>query len=109
MTEVTIGELSHRFALQSPVRTADGGGGAAVTWALIAEVWGALRPVSGGESAEADGVSGRLKHEIWIRYRDGVLPEMRFVLGARVFEVRAAIAHGWRHRFLKCLVEERSP
>jgi SPP1 family predicted phage head-tail adaptor len=109
MRDVTIGELSHRFALQAPARAADGGGGASVTWGLIAEVWGALRPVSGGEAGEADGVRGRLTHEIWIRHRDGVTPDMRLVLGARVIEIRAVIAHGWRHRFLRCQVEERAP
>jgi hypothetical protein len=30
-------------------------------------------------------------------------------LGPRVFDIRAAIAHGWQHRFLKCLVEEQGP
>ena len=109
MSEISIGALSLRFALQAPVRTDDGGGGASVTWGLIAEVWGALRAVSGGEGVEADGVRGRLTHEIWIRHREGMQADMRFVLGPRVFDIRAVIAHGWRHRFLKCLVEERVP
>jgi len=54
-------------------------------------------------------VRGRVSHEIWIRYRTGVLPDMRFALGTRVFEIRAAIDSGERHRFLRCLVEERIP
>jgi head-tail adaptor len=33
---------------------------------------------------------------------------MRFVLGARVFDIRAVIAEDGRRRFLKCLVEERA-
>jgi len=109
MSEISIGALSQRFALQAPVRTDDGGGGASVAWSLVAEVWGALRPVTGGEVVEADGVRGRLTHEIWIRYRGGIEPDMRFVLGPRIFDIRGAIAHGWRHRFIKCLVEERVP
>jgi SPP1 family predicted phage head-tail adaptor len=109
MTVISIGELSHRFALMAPVRTADGGGGATVTWSLIAELWGALRPVSGGEHVEADGVKDRIAHEIWIRHRAGVTSDMRFVLGARVFEIRAVVDVGERRRFLRCLVEERRP
>jgi SPP1 family predicted phage head-tail adaptor len=109
MTVIRIGELSHRLNLEAPSRTPDGGGGAAVTWALVAEIWAAIRPVSGGEGVAADGVSGRLTHEIWIRHRDGVLPEMRFVEGSRVFDIRAVVDQVERRRFLKCLVEERVP
>ena len=104
---VPIGEMRHRLALQAPLAEADGGGGVTRTWALVAEVWGAIRPVSGGEGVEADGVRGRVSHEMWVRHRASVGPEMRFVLGARIFEVRAAIDSSERHRFLRCLVEER--
>ncbi len=109
MSTISIGELRQRFALQAPLESPDEGGGVARAWSLVAEVWGALKPVSGGEGFEADGVHGRLSHEIWIRHRAGVVPAMRFVLGARVFELRAAIDVGERHRFLRCLVEERVP
>ena len=107
MSEVSIGALSNRFALEAPMRTDDGGGGASVAWALVAEVWGALKPLGGDEQVAADGLHGRVRHEIWIRHRDGVLPEMRFVLGSRVFDIRAVKEEGGRRRFLKCLVEER--
>lgn len=102
----TIGDMRTRLQLEAPLESPDGGGGVTRTWSLVAEVWAALKPVSGGETVEADGVSGRVSHEIWIRFRAGVLPEMRFKFGARVFEIRAAIDTGERHRFLRCLVEE---
>lgn len=104
---VGIGDLRVRLALQAPLTSADGGGGVTTTWALVAEVWAALHPSSGSETFEADGLKGRVSHEIWIRYRAGVEPKMRFVLGTRVFEIRAVIDTGERHRFLRCLVEER--
>lgn len=104
---VSIGELRHRLALEAPLDTPDEGGGVSRAWALVAEVWGAVKPIGGTETVEADGVSGRISHEVWIRFRAGVRPEMRFALGARVFEIRAAIDTGERHRFLRCLVEER--
>jgi SPP1 family predicted phage head-tail adaptor len=109
MTIVRIGEMTQRLNLEAPVRTADGGGGASVSWSLVAEVWGAIRPLSGGERFEADGLGGRLTHEIWIRHRAGVVSEMRFSLGARLFDIRAVVEAGARKRFLKCLVEERTP
>lgn len=106
---VSIGDLRHRLALQAPMASADGGGGVMQTWSLVAEVWAALRPSSGSEAFEADGLKGRVSHEIWIRHRSGVGPEMRFVLGTRIFEIRAVIDTGERHRFLRCLAEERVP
>ena len=104
---VTIGDLRHRLALQSALETPDGGGGVTRAWAFVAEVWGAVHPLGGDESVEADGLKGRVSHEIWIRFRSGVTPEMRFALGARVFEIRAVMDAGERHRFLRCLAEER--
>ncbi|WP_083567059.1 phage head closure protein [Hyphomicrobium sp. CS1GBMeth3] len=106
---VSIGEMRHRLALQQPHAEADGGGGTTRTWALVAEVWGAIRPLSGNEVVEADGVHGQVSHEIWIRHRTGVVPEMRFALGARVFEIRAVIDVNEQRRFLRCLAEERVP
>lgn len=107
MREASVGEMRHRLALEAPLDTPDGGGGATRTWSLVAEVWGAIRPASGGESVEADGVSGRVSHEVWIRHRPGVAPDMRFRMGARVFEIRSAIDMNERRRMLRCLVEER--
>jgi len=106
---VSIGELRHRLGLQAPLAEDDGGGGVTRTWALVAEVWGAVRPLSGGESVAADGLHGSVSHEIWIRYRPGVVPEMRFALGARLFDIRSVIDSGERRRFLRCLAEERRP
>ncbi len=59
---VTIGDMRHRLQLEAPLDEADGGGGVMRTWALIAEVWAALKPLSGDEKTEADGVSGRISH-----------------------------------------------
>lgn len=109
MTRLPIGGMRHRLAIEAPLETGDGGGGVLPSWSLVAEVWGAIRPVSGAERFEADGLHGRVSHEVWIRHRTGVVPAMRFKLGARVFEIRGVIDTGERRRFLRCLVEERVP
>jgi SPP1 family predicted phage head-tail adaptor len=102
-----IAELRERLVLQEPVRTADGGGGTVVTWADVVEVWAEVKPRTGGETFAADRVSGRVSHEIVIRHREGVCPEMRFTRGARVFELRAVFDEANDRRFLTCLAEER--
>jgi SPP1 family predicted phage head-tail adaptor len=74
----SIGALRERLTLQSPSRTSDGGGGAAVTWDTVAELWAHVRPISGDERLRHDGVAGRITHEVWIRHRSDVVPAMRF-------------------------------
>jgi SPP1 family predicted phage head-tail adaptor len=105
MTFPRIGALRHRLTLQSPSRADDGGGGAVVTWQTVAELWAAVRPISGDERLRADAVSGRITHEVWIRHRADVVPAMRFTDGARTLEITAVLDPGRRDR-LKCLCEE---
>ena len=107
--EIRIGDLRHRLTLEQSTRTDDDCGGAVETWGAVAELWAALRPLSGFERETADQLAGRVTHEVWVRHRVGVEPAMRFTAnaGARVFGIRAVIDSGERRRFLKCLCEER--
>lgn len=107
MTELTIGNLDRRLMLQEPVRTSDGAGGATIAWQLVAEVWAAVRPAGGGESEAGEALRARASHEVWLRHRDGVRPDMRFGYGARVLEIRSVAEVGGRRRYLRCLCEER--
>ena len=104
---VTIGALRQRMRLEQQIRVSDSAGGAVVTWTLIGEVWGSLDPLSGSEGVDSGAIQGRVTHEIWLRYRGGVTPGMRLVLGSRIFDVQSAVDMGERHRHLRCLVEER--
>ena len=106
MTAARIGALRHRVTLEQPLRTPDGGGGAAVAWEAVAELWAAIRPIGGDERLEADQVAGRITHTIWIRRRSGVDPSMRFRQGTRLFDIRAVLDTEDRTR-LRCLCEER--
>ena len=102
-----IGTLRHRVALQAPVRTGDGGGGAVVTWSTIAEVWAAIRPQGGSEAVFAEAVSGVVTHDITIRHRAGVVPAMRFSWDGRIFEITAVLDIDERRRMLRCLCREQ--
>ena len=107
MSEPRIGNLDQRLMLQTPVRTADGAGGASVSWSLIAEVWGWVRAAGGTERLDADGLKGRVTHEVWLRHREGVKPDMRFLLGTRALDILSVIETGGRRRYLRCMCEER--
>ena len=109
MSTPAIGKMRYRVTLQQPARTPDGGGGASVAWTNVSDLWAALMPIGGNEGVEADGLKGRTTHEIWVRFQAGLGPHMRFILGARVFDIRSITDIEEAHRFQRCLVEERLP
>ena len=78
MTRPRIGALRERLDAGSPEPRDDGGGGAVVTWTAVAELWAAVRPITGDERLRHDAVTGRVTHEVWIRHRADVVPAMRF-------------------------------
>lgn len=108
MRQPSIGAMRHRFTLEARARTPGEGGTADITWTPVADVWGRLFPMSGRELVDADGVSARLTHEIALRYRTGVEPQMRLRQGTRLFEIRAVIDIAERRRWLRLLCEESS-
>lgn len=102
-----IALLRHRLTVEAPQRSADGAGGAVETWTPIADIWASIRPLGGSEAMGADGMRGRITHEIWIRRRDIISPRVRFRQGARIFEIRAVLDVDERRRRFRCLCEER--
>jgi SPP1 family predicted phage head-tail adaptor len=106
MTALSIGALRERLTLQSPSRVDDGGGGATVTWEPVADLWAAVRAISGDERLRHDAVTARVTHEVWIRHRGDVVPAMRFSAGGRILDIVAVLDPGRRNR-LQCLCEER--
>lgn len=108
MKGVSIGALRARLAIEEPVSTPDGGGGAVVSWQAVAEVWASVTPVTGDERLEADATTARVTHRIVIRHRSGIRACMRLRLGDRIFQITAVLDAGARAR-LVLLCEERTP
>ena len=106
MTNV-IGSLRYRVTLEAPQRTPEDGGAANTNWSAVASMFARIKPVGGREIVSADGVSGRISHEVMVRWGVDVLPEMRFVEGVRVLLIHAVLDTDGRRRWLKCLCEER--
>jgi SPP1 family predicted phage head-tail adaptor len=104
---MNIGTLDERLVLEQPARTPDGGGGAILAWEPVAELWARVRPISGEERLAHDQLAGRLTHEVWIRWRAGVTPAMRFRQDTRTYQI-AAVLETSRRVWLKCLCEERT-
>jgi SPP1 family predicted phage head-tail adaptor len=105
---VRVGDLRHRIVIERAVRTNDDAGGATLDWEAVAEVSAAIWPREAGESYGADHVAGKATHDIWMRYRSDVTPDMRVRCGTRVFDILGAIDVEDRGRWLKCPAEERN-
>lgn len=99
--------LRQRVTLEEMQRVPDGGGGFVESWSPIVTLFADIKPAGGRERVEHDRLAGRVSHEIVLRYRTGVVPAMRFRTGTRVYEILAVLDFEERHRWLKCLCEER--
>ncbi len=107
MSMMNPGALRHRVALESATKTSDGGGGSILVWEQVALLWVAIKPLSGRELLSAGQFASRLTHQITLRYRTSVLPEMRFRKDNRVFQIKAVLDVEERRRWLRALCEER--
>ena len=81
---MSVGKMQHRLTIQSPKRTADGGGGSAITWEEVDTVWGRITGKSGSESFFGDQLEGRSSHEIIIRFRRGITNKHRLIYSYEV-------------------------
>jgi len=107
MNNPEIGALRRRVTLQAPTRIADGGGGAAITWQPVAQLWAQIRSLSGTEVVLADSLQGTVTHEFTIRKRSDVSPAMRLTMGARIFVIWAVLDRDGLEPFIRVLAEER--
>ncbi len=105
--DMSTGDLRHRIRIEKSQRSPDGAGGATLAWHTLAEVWAAVWPRAVTEQFAQDRVAGSATHDIWIRYRPNIVPEMRIRWGTRLFDIRGVIDVEERRRWLKCIVEER--
>lgn len=104
-----ISDFRHRVTLQAADEVEDGAGGVTRTWQPLAEIWVAIEPVSFDDKLIADKRFGVVTHRIRLRYRTDITLSHRFVLGQRVFAIRALRDPDERGRLLECLVEEERP
>lgn len=104
---ISAGDLRHHIVIESAARTGDGAGGAVLDWQPVAEAWVAIWSRSVAESFAQDHTAGTATHDIWMRYRSDVTPDMRVRFGARTFDILGAIDVDDRRRWLRCPSEER--
>ena len=101
-----INEFRHRLTLETADEIEDGAGGVSRTWESLGQVWAAIEPLSLDDRLVSDKRLGLLSHRILLRHRADITLSHRFVLGARVFAIRAVRDPDEGGRLLECLVEE---
>ena len=83
-----IGRLKHLVSLQKPTRTTDTGGGQAITFTTVAQIYVDIRPVSGKEAYEQGQLKETRTAEITTRYRDVLDTSFRILFGTRAFNIK---------------------
>jgi SPP1 family predicted phage head-tail adaptor len=91
-----------------PVVTVDSNGEATEEWTDSfggQEISASIEPLSGRELVAAQQVHSRVTTRIIVRYRPGILPEMRIVHRGVLYNIEAVVPDaesGYRHATLLC-------
>lgn len=104
-----ISDMRHRLALERPERTAASGGGVTVSYVKLADIWASITPLNMKERLTRDQMRAAITHQIIIRYRADVLPEMRLTSSSRIFEILSVLNEKERNRWLLLECEEIPP
>ncbi len=104
-------KLTRRLVLEAPLRTVDGAGGFAESWAAQGTVWAEVKAGT-GRAADAAGLSvSRVPYRIVLRAAPQGAPSrpvagQRFVDGARVFRILAVTEADAGAQYLICTARE---
>lgn len=71
--------LDQKVRFERQVRTADGGGGASVSWQTAAEPWARVEPLSGRERWQAQQTENPTSYRLTLRYRTDIQDSDRIV------------------------------
>jgi SPP1 family predicted phage head-tail adaptor len=100
------GALRSELALQAATPLPDGLGGHAEAWSEIGSMFGMIEPVAAKSVIGADQTLESVTHRVTIRKRDGIRSGMRFMKGARIFDILTIHDPDETGRYLICRVRE---
>ena len=110
-----LARLNRRLTLEERATTSDGAGGFAETWQTLGEVWAALAPRRGRETAGEASAIGAVPWTVTVRGAPAgetarPRPGQRFRNGARAWRIVAVAERDPGGRYLDChAVEEVAP
>ena len=88
---IHAGELNKKVTIQGKTVVHDSFGEETISWVKIADVWAAIKPLSGREFIEAQQVQSEISHRIIMRYREGIKPYHQVVWENSVYEILSII------------------
>ncbi|WP_370308334.1 phage head closure protein [Sphingobium abikonense] len=105
------GTLDRRVRIERPVAAEGFDAAGSGEWEPVITVWANVQdmlPSRGERLAEGINVAAR-PARVRIRYRTGITPAMRFVIGERIMQIVSGPAELGRREALEFMVEEYSP
>jgi SPP1 family predicted phage head-tail adaptor len=100
------GELRKRFTILRGEQTQSNTGDISLTWVSEGRCWGAIKPLSGGESISAEQRIADTTHGITVRYSTKFAADRRLRLGSRVFEIMSVVNVDERNREISLSCKE---
>jgi SPP1 family predicted phage head-tail adaptor len=99
---VRSGYLPTRVTIQQSVAGQDELGQPSNRWEDVAVVWANIADISGREFIASAAVQNTVQTKITLRYRAGVLPAMRVVHQARIYNIEAVLQQDRVSLLLMC-------
>lgn len=104
------GKLRHRVVVQRYAGQTDDYGDMGrqedKNWRTVCILWAAVDPISGKEFYAAEQAQSEVTHKVRTRYRGGIRPGMRLLLGQRRLYIRSVIDWEERHESLLLMAQE---
>lgn len=82
-----IGKLKHKITFQQVSNLKNEYGEQEKEWLDVKTVWAEIKPISGKQFFTAKQINSEISHNIYIRYRAGLSPDMRIKFKERTFEI----------------------
>jgi SPP1 family predicted phage head-tail adaptor len=96
------GYLSTKVTMQQPVISQDELGQPVNKWVDVATVWANLSDISGREFIASAALQNTVQTKITIRYRAGIVPTMRVVHQASIYNIEAVLGQDKTSLLLMC-------
>ncbi|MHB8124649.1 MAG: phage head closure protein [Desulfitobacteriaceae bacterium] len=99
------GILKHVIDIQKELTSRDSYGASTKEWVtFLRSARASVEPLTGREFFAAQQVNSEITHLVKMRYRSGIIPEMRLKFGNRYFDIRSAIniKEAGKEMYLRC-------
>lgn len=104
--DLTAGMLRNKITTERKTLAPDGIGGHVVTWPVVKSLRAFIKPLTGGESLQANRLESKLSHRVFIRYVSDIETIDRINFNGRYFQIRAIINIEERNRWIELHCEE---